>query len=159
MTDPLSLAPQPQWYWHLWTDENGISRQEKCAINSFELFSLNTGFPTAGLQMPQFSHKLFDNGNALLSILPVGWKGDWHENAIPKLIYVLRGAWWVESMDGHRVVVSAGEFCFGGDQGCIRPADGKFGHLSAQIGDEPSLHLIIQRNDDAWRGAKPGYFS
>lgn len=153
MTDPLSLAPQPQWYWHLWTDENGVSRQEKCAINSFELGLLGPG------DTPQFSRNLFDNGNAFMTILPVGWKADWHENHIPKLICVLQGAWSVESMDGHRVVVSAGEFCFGGDQGCIKTPDGKFGHLSAQIGDEPSLHLIIQRNDDAWRGVKPGYFS
>jgi hypothetical protein len=37
--------------------------------------------------------------------------------------------------------------------------DGKTGHLSAQVGDEPNMQLIIQRNDDAWRGVKPGFFS
>ena len=36
--------------------------------------------------------------------------------------------------------------------------DGKRGHLSAQEGDEPCVQLIIQRNDDAWRCARPGYF-
>jgi len=62
-------------------------------------------------------------------------------------------------MDGQKVVFNAGEFSFGGDQGCIATPDGKKGHLSTQVGDEPSVQLIIQRNDDAWRGAKPGFFS
>jgi hypothetical protein len=62
-------------------------------------------------------------------------------------------------MDGHKVVINAGEYSFGADQGCIPTSDGKKGHLSAQVGDEPNVQLIIQRNDDAWRGVKPGFFS
>lgn len=89
----------------------------------------------------------------------MGWKADWHENHIPKWIYVLRGAWSVESMDGHKVVIKAGEYSFGGDQGCIASPDGRIGHLSAQVGDEPCVQLIIQRNDEAWRQAPPGFFS
>ena len=94
-----------------------------------------------------------------MTYLPVGWTADWHENHIPKWIYVLRGSWSVESMDGHKVVINAGEYSFGADQGCIATADGKRGHLSAQVGDETNVQLIIQRNDDAWRGVKPGFFS
>jgi hypothetical protein len=26
------------------------------------------------------------------------------------------------------------------------------------VGDEPCVQLIIQRNDDAWRQAPPGFF-
>ena len=37
--------------------------------------------------------------------------------------------------------------------------DGRWGHLSGQVGDEPCLQLIIQRNDDAWMQAPPGFFS
>ena len=153
MTDPFTLAPQPEWYWHLWTDEQGVIRQQKCVISSFQLGVLGPG------DSPQFSRSLVDNGNAFVTYLPVGWTADWHENHIPKWIYVLRGSWSVESMDGQKVVFNAGEFSFGGDQDCIATPDGKKGHLSTQTGDEPCVQLIIQRNDDAWRGAKPGFFS
>lgn len=153
MTDPFTLAPQPEWYWHLWTDEHGVSRQQKCQISAAKLGLLGPG------DSPQFSRNLVDNGNAFVTYLPVGWTADWHENHTPKWIYVLRGSWSVESMDGQKLVFNAGEFSFGGDQGCIATPDGKIGHLSAQVGDEANVQLVIQRNDDAWRGAKPGFFS
>jgi hypothetical protein len=53
----------------------------------------------------------------------------------------------------------AGEYSFGGDQDCIATPAGQRGHLSAQVGDEPCVQLIIQRNDEAWRRARPGFFS
>jgi hypothetical protein len=133
--------------------QQGISRQQKCSISSFTLGQLGPG------DSPQFSRDLLDQGNAFVTYLPVGWTADWHENHIPKWIYVLRGSWSVESMDGHKVVIHAGEYSFGADQGCITTPDGKRGHLSAQVGDETNVQLIIQRNDDAWRGVKPGFFS
>ena len=153
MPDPFSLAPAPEPYWHLWTDDQGLSRQEQCTISSFELGQLGPG------DSPQFSRPLFDQGNAFVTYLPVGWTADWHENHIPKWIYVLRGAWSVESMDGRKVVMHAGEYSFGGDQDCIATPEGQRGHLSAQVGDEPCVQLIIQRNDQAWRRARPGFFS
>ena len=153
MSDPYSQAPAPETYWHLWCDTDGVSRQRQCTIDRFELGQLGPG------DSPQFSRGLFEQGNAFVTYLPVGWKADWHENHIPKWIYVLRGAWSVESMDGHKVVIQAGEYSFGGDQGCIATPDRRIGHLSAQVGDEPCVQLIIQRNDDAWRQAAPGFFS
>lgn len=153
IADPYSQAPAPETYWHLWCDHDGVSRQRQCTIDRFELGQLGPG------DSPQFSRHLFEQGNAFVTYLPVGWKADWHENHVPKWIYVLRGAWSVESMDGHRVVIKAGEYSFGGDQGCIATPDGRIGHLSAQVGDEPCVQLIIQRNDEAWRQAAPGFFS
>ena len=150
--DPYSLAPKPESYWHLWCGDDGISRQQQCTISDFALGVLGPG------DSPQFSRPLFDDGNAFVTYLPVGWTADWHENHVPKWIYVLKGAWSVESMDGTKVVIRAGEYSYGGDQGCITGADGRRGHLSAQVGDEPCVQLIIQRNDDAWRNAPPGFF-
>ncbi len=152
MADPFSQAPAPEMYWHLWCDDDGISRQVQCTIERFTLGQLGPG------DSPQFSRELFDQGNAFVTYLPVGWTADWHENHIPKWIYVLRGAWSVESMDGHKVVIQAGEYSFGGDQGCKAGRGGRLGHLSAQVGDEPCVQLIIQRNDDRWRQARPGFF-
>lgn len=99
------------------------------------------------------------DGNAFVTYLPVGWVGPWHENPEPKWIYVLRGAWSVTSMDGQKAVMKAGEYSYGGDQGCVMTNDGRFGHLSEQVGDEPCVQLIIQRNDAAWRNLPPGSFS
>jgi hypothetical protein len=62
-------------------------------------------------------------------------------------------------MDGHKVIMRAGEYSFGGDQDCITTPEGQRGHLSAQVGDEPCVQLIIQRNDNQWTGVRPGYFA
>jgi hypothetical protein len=151
MPDPNQPACLP--YWHLWTDDEGISRQTLCSMAPYTLGVLGPN------DSPQWSLDLIKEGNAFLTLLPVGWTADWHENHIPKWIYVLRGSWSVESMDGQKQVFGAGEFSFGGDQQCIATASGAKGHLSAQVGPEACLQLIIQRNDNLWTGARPGFFS
>ena len=153
MTDPFSQAPELESYWHLYTDVQGISRQEMCEISEFQLGQLGPG------DSPQFSRSLMKEGTAFVTYLPVGWIADWHENHVPKWIYVLKGAWSVESMDGTKVIMKAGDYSYGGDQGCRALSDGRQGHLSAQVGDEPCVQLIIQRNDQAWRNLPPGSFS
>jgi len=151
MPDPNQPACLP--YWHLWTDDEGISRQTLCSMAPYTLGVLGPN------DSPQWSLDLIKEGNAFLTLLPVGWTADWHENHIPKWIYVLRGSWSVESMDGQKQVFGPGEFSFGGDQQCIATASGAKGHLSAQVGPEACLQLIIQRNDNLWTGARPGFFS
>jgi hypothetical protein len=151
MNDANSPAALP--YWHLWTDDRGVSRQTLCTMAPWTLGVLGPN------DSPQWNLDLFKNGNSFLTQLPVGWTADWHENHIPKWIYVLRGSWSVESMDGQKQIFGPGEFSFGGDQLCLATALGAKGHLSAQIGAEPCLQLIIQRNDDLWRGVRPGFFS
>lgn len=145
--------PSPLQYWHLWTDTDGITHQSLCSFAAFTSSPLNPHVAA------QWSAALMDNGNSFFTLLPVGWIGEWHENQVPKWIFVLSGAWFVESMDGDRHLFGPGDFCFGGDQRSRRLDDGRWGHLSGQVGDEPCLQLIIQRNDDAWRQAPPGFFS
>ena len=53
----------------------------------------------------------------LVTVLPVGWVGDWHENPRPQWIIPLSGRWFVETMDGARVEMGPGEMSFGEDQG------------------------------------------
>ena len=152
MGDSQIQTPDAEQYWHLWTDAEGISRHQLCTISEFKLGRLGPR------NSPQFSRDLIKDGNAFVTYLPVGWTADWHENPEPKWIYILRGAWAVTSMDGQRVVMKAGEYSYGGDQGCVMTTDGRFGHLSEQVGDEPCVQLIIQRNDQAWRNLPPGSF-
>ena len=83
-----------------------------------------------------------------MTVLPVGWIGDWHENPKPQWIIPLSGRWFVESMDGQRVEMGPGEISFGEDQN-TRNVAGKQGHLSGTVGDEPAVLMIVQFDDAA----------
>ncbi len=124
--------------WHLWTDEGGISRQTRCTISQFDLKSMN---PPAD---PQWQgRKVRGDMTMLITVQPVGWIGDWHENPKPQWIVPLSGRWFVESMDGQRVEMGPGEISFGGDQN-TRRANGRQGHLSGTVGSEPAVLLVLQ---------------
>ena len=147
-------GPSKLSYWHLWADDDGVSRQTRCELTAFDLGSLGPG------DSAQWNESLLDDGNAFLTVLPVGWSAGWHMNRTAKWIFVLTGQWSVESMDGQRVVIGPGEFSFGGDQNCKADPQGRLGHLSAQVGDVPCVQLIVQNNDPkAWVGARPGTFT
>ncbi|MCB1486248.1 MAG: cupin domain-containing protein [Bauldia sp.] len=140
-------------YWHLWADDDGISHHTQCHLSQFESARLGPG------DAPQWNDRVLRTGNAFLTVLPVGWTAGWHINETAKWIFVLTGAWYVESMDGQRVEIGAGEFSFGGDQDCKADSAGRIGHLSGQVGDVPCVQLIVQNNDPAaWAGARPGAF-
>jgi hypothetical protein len=128
-------------YWHLWTDVDGISRQEPCAMTEFELKSM---MPPAD---PQWQGgRTSGNMTVMVTVQPVGWIGIWHENPKPQWIVPLSGRWFVEAMDGTRVEMGAGEISFGGDQNC-REVDGKCGHQSGTVGDVPAVLMVIQFDD------------
>lgn len=84
----------------------------------------------------------------LVTVLPVGWVGAWHENPKPQWIVPLSGRWFVESMDGVLAEMGPGELAFGGDQKC-REIDGRRGHRSGTVGDGPAALMIIQSEDAA----------
>ncbi len=138
-------------YWHLWADANGISRQTRCALTEFELRSIS---PPADPQWQGWRRS--GRITTLVTVLPVGWTGAWHENPKPQWIVPLSGRWFVESMDGLRVEMSPGELAYGGDQNC-REIDGRRGHRSGTVGDEPAALMIIQL-EDAPAPARPCVF-
>lgn len=127
-------------YWHLWTDENGISRQHRCQMEDFELKPIQSG------AAPQWQgQKTTDSMSTMVTILPIGWIAEWHENPKPQWIIPLSGCWFVEAMDGSRVELGVGELSFGGDQNC-RLTDGKKGHRSGTVGTAPAILMIVQFN-------------
>jgi len=130
-------APAPT-YWHVWTDRNGVSHQERRAITEFERQSMGGAAPQWNAEQKQTPRK------TLFSVLPAGWIGDWHENPAPQWIVPLSGRWFVETMDGTRVEMGAGEISFGGDQGCIADAQGHEGHRSGTVGGEPAVLMLVQ---------------
>ena len=131
-------GPKPRVpYWHLWTDENGISHQAECALAEFTLKGV-------GGADPQWNDKQDTlSSTVVFTVQPVGWVGEWHENPAPQWIVVLSGRWWIESMDGTRIEQGPGEFSFGEDQGCTE-TDGRKGHRSGTIGDAPAVLMTVQ---------------
>jgi hypothetical protein len=129
-------------YWHLWTDAEGISHQKRCAMTRFDFKSMQ---PPAD---PQWQGEKMNGARTLMvTVQPVGWIGTWHENPKPQWIVPLSGRWFVESMDGVRIEMGAGEISFGGDQRC-RDVDGKRGHRSGTVGDASAVLMVIQFDDD-----------
>ena len=133
-----TAGPRPSvGYWHLWTDEQGVSHQTQCALTDYELKGV-------GDAAPQWNDRQARcEATPVFTVQPVGWVGEWHENPAPQWIVVLSGRWWIESMDGTRIEQGAGEFSFGEDQGCAT-RDGKRGHRSGTVGDVPAVLMTVQ---------------
>ncbi|MGB3199724.1 MAG: cupin domain-containing protein [Nodosilinea sp.] len=132
-------SPPTVPYWHVYTDENGVSHQRRCCLQDFNLSSIA---PPAA---PQWMAELQQSGGTVrFAVLPVGWVGTWHENPKPQWIVPLSGCWFVETMDGQRVEMGPGELSFGQDQGTTADAEGRRGHLSGTVGDAPCAMMIVQ---------------
>lgn len=149
MTD---TGPTPTLgYWHLWTDETGVSHQRRCQLTAFELKGVGGADPQWNDRQPR------GEATTVFTVQPVGWVGDWHENPAPQWIVPLSGRWWVEAMDGTRVEMGPGELSFGEDQGCTPGPDGRHGHRSGTIGDEPAVLMTVQLHVPPVR--RPGHLT
>lgn len=125
-------------YWHVWTDGEGISHQSRCQLSEFQQAPIQPG------ATPQWiGVKIRHEASVLVTVLPPGWIGNWHENPRPQWIIPLSGRWFVETMDGTRVEMGPGDISFGEDQH-TRELDGKRGHMSGTIGPEPAVLMLVQ---------------
>ena len=135
MTDS---GPKPSVpYWHICTGTDGASRITQCFLTQWEYKGVGPADPQWNNQQKR------SEATAVFTVQPVGWVGEWHENPAPQWICVMSGRWWVESMDGTRVEMGPGELMLGEDQSC-RETDGRKGHKSGTIGDEPCVLLCMQ---------------
>lgn len=125
-------------YWHVWTDGEGISHQSRCELTEFQKAAIQ---PEAAPQW--IGAKTRHDATVFVTVLPVGWIGDWHENPRPQWIIPLSGRWFVETMDGVRVEMGPGEISFGEDQN-TRKIDGKRGHLAGTVGPEQAVLMLVQ---------------
>ena len=137
-TDPTSDTQPRVKYWHLWTDGDGVSHQQPCALERFELGSVGAADPQWNDQQPR------TDATVVFTVLPVGWIGEWHENPAPQWIVPLSGRWFVEAMDGTRREFGAGEFSLGEDQHCTEDGNGRKGHRSGTVGDVPCVLMCVQ---------------
>ncbi len=148
----MSEKPPELYYWHVWTDDEGVSHQKRCALTDFAKQSMG------GKAAPQWNDDILTGECHLMACeLPVGWVGDWHENPKPQWIVVLQGSWFVETVDGTRVEMGPGEVMFGADQNTKPDADGRAGHRSGTVGDKPCRLMLVQLGDK-WKAARPGAF-
>jgi predicted outer membrane protein len=139
-------------YWHVWTDANGVSHQKRCELTAFEFQSISKG------AAPSWLDRMSTPGASLLFVVqPVGWVGEWHENPKPQWIVPLSGRWFVETMDGKRVEMGPGDVSFGGDQSTRPDAQGRRGHRSGTVGNQPSINLIVQLEKDPGAGQPCGF--
>lgn len=132
-------------YWHLWTDTQGVSHQTRCELTAFELAQVGAAAPQWNDKQPR------SEATVVFTVQPVGWVGAWHENPAPQWIVPLSGRWWVESMDGTRIEMGPGELSLGEDQGCVRDEQGRCGHRSGTLGDEPAHLMTVQLHIDPER--------
>jgi hypothetical protein len=136
-------------YWHLWTDESGISHFTEAELTEFE-------FKGVGGADPQWNNKQEKSeATVVFTVQPVGWVGEWHENPSPQWILPISGRWWVEAMDGTRREFGPGDLQLGEDQNCDT-IDGKSGHRSGTIGNEPAVLMCVQLHIKPTRA--PGHF-
>ncbi len=134
---PTAVPPQVG-YWHIWTDEAGVSHQTRCALQAFSLKGI-------GGAAPQWNDPQDKSAaTVVFTVQPVGWVGEWHENPAPQWIVPLSGFWWVESMDGTRIEMGPGELSLGEDQNCVKDSHGRTGHRSGTIGTEPAVLMTVR---------------
>ncbi|WP_292519668.1 cupin domain-containing protein [Methanoculleus sp.] len=142
---PQSDAPEVP-YWHVWTDENGVSRQDRCRLTDFAFASVSEG------AAPSWIERLkTPAARVVVLVLPAGWVGEWHENPEPQWIVSLSGRWFVETMDGTRVEMGPGELSFGNDQ----HTRNRQGHRSGTVGTEPAVLMLVQVTEAPGRPCLP----
>lgn len=129
---PTQGTPPKLAYWHVWTDDDGMTHQTRCELAAFHLHRM------AADAAPQWNDLLVtSDATVLVANMPVGWIGDRHENPKPQWIIPLSGRWFVETTDGVRVEMGPGEISFGGGQNAKPDAKGRVGHRSGAVGDAP----------------------
>ena len=137
-------------YYHVYTAEDGRSTQVRAELEGFREQSMG------GDADPQFNLHLGDERvHVMFAELPADWVGEWHENPKPQWILPLSGGWWVETQDGRRVEMCAGELSFGADQGTAEDGEGRKGHRSGSLDGKPCKMMIVQLLDERWIGARP----
>jgi predicted outer membrane protein len=130
-------------FWHVWTDENGVSHQKRGEMSAFQFQSISPGAAPSWID-----RQSTPGAKVVVLVLPLGWVGEWHENPKPQWIIPLSGRWFVETMDGNRVEMGPGEVSFGGDQNTKLDAHGRKGHRSGTVGDQPAVTMLVQLETD-----------
>ncbi|NHN90664.1 cupin domain-containing protein [Acetobacter sicerae] len=143
MAQADDTPPRPtMWYWHNWSDHNGISHMTRCPIRDFDLKTMSK---PAG---PQWQNRLKEGpAQVIFTVQPAHWNGTWHPDPKVQWIIPLKGSWYVTAMDGHKVVMGPGEVSLGEDQLSRKDQQGHIGHDAGNVGDDPVELMVIQTDE------------
>jgi hypothetical protein len=131
-------APPVATYWHDWTDGKGVSHLTNCKLDKFTLEAMA---PPAD---PVWINKQEPGPATVLTIVqPPGWKGIWHKETKVLWVVTLKGKWFIESMDGTRVELGSGDVFVAEDWETKPDAEGRVGHRSGNIGDDPVTLMVV----------------
>lgn len=79
-------APPTAYYWHNWTDHNGVSHMTRCAFHNYILKTMSK---PAG---PQWQDRLKSGQAQIIStVQPPHWDGSWHPDPKVQWIIPLKG--------------------------------------------------------------------
>ncbi len=134
--DPADPPAMP--FWQMKNASDGRSMIEQQTLGDFLRRSVSAD--TAAIWMRQFPGEVMA---VWFNILPVGWIGDWHPSPALQWVVPLSGRWFIETQDGGRVEMGAGEIHWGADLAGDAEATLK-GHRSGQTGDLPCVQLMVQ---------------
>lgn len=151
-TPALSIAPAPSGpaglatadppvlrYGVLYADPQGRSHVQYCDLKNFAFKSYAPPAPPQYVGTPPG-----DVASIAYAVLPVGYVGPWHAAPGPQWVITLSGRWSVEATDGTVMKQGPGEIQFNADSGSTpQGPDGRAGHLTRQVGDVPTVQLIV----------------
>lgn len=120
-------------------DAQGATHIQHCALTGFVLKSYAPPAAPQWLGIPPG-----DIASISYAVLPVGYVGAWHHSPGPQWVVVLSGRWSVETTDGSVLEQGPGEVQFNAEEGATpQGPDGHVGHLTRQVGDAPTMQLIV----------------
>ncbi|GBR04059.1 cupin domain-containing protein [Acetobacter oeni] len=130
------------WYWHNWTDHDGVSHMTHCPVQNFDLKTMSK---PAG---PQWQDRLKAGpSQVIFTVQPAHWDGSWHPDPKVQWIIPLKGSWYVTAMDGKKVIMGPGDVSLGEDQKSRKDARGHIGHFAGNVGDDPVELMVIQTDE------------
>lgn len=130
--------PPEMPFLHMWTNLEGKSCLNDSLMRGFGLKSVGGGAD------PQWMRPFPGEVTAVnFAVLPVGWVGDWHESPAPQWVIPIKGRWYLKTQNGDYVEMGPGDIHFGQDQE-TKKLNGKLGHESGCVGDEPCFQIMIQ---------------
>ena len=139
---PAGLAtadPPALRYGVLYADAEGRSHVQYCDLKNFAFKSYAPPAPPQYVGAPPG-----DVSSIAYAVLPVGYVGPWHAAPGPQWVITLSGRWSVEATDGTVMEQGPGEIQFNADSGSKpQGPDGRAGHLTRQVGDVPTVQLIV----------------
>lgn len=142
--ETLAADPPPPttYYWHNWTDHNGVSHMTHCPFHNYVLKTMSQ---PAG---PQWQDRLkAGQAQVISTVQPAHWNGSWHPDPKVQWIIPLRGTWYVTAMDGTRVEMGPGDVSLGEDQMSRKDLKGHVGHFAGNVGDGSVTLMVIQTDE------------